>query len=71
MSDYFKQDQQDPKYLELLLELIFVYFYFNRKKELKEVYEMLRKEFTNTPSLLLVYFNVIILAKAFKLFIQS
>ena len=67
LSDYFKQDQQDPKYLELLLELIFVYFYFNRKKDLKEVYEMLRKELANTPSLLLVYFNVIILAKAFKL----
>ena len=67
-TSYFKEKKIfDLKYLELLIDFIFVYFYFNRKKDLHEIYTILKRELHNNPELLLVYFNVTILSKAFKL----
>lgn len=67
-TGYFKQIKNaDLKYIELLIDFIFVYFYFNRKKDLHEIYTILKRELHINPQLLLVYFNVTILSKAFKL----
>lgn len=35
LNEYIENDQENQLYLELLLDLIFVYFYFNRKVNLK------------------------------------
>lgn len=59
-------DVKKYAYLEILLDLVFVFFYFHRRKNLNDIYQLLRTQLNKNTQLLLTYLNFMTLSKAFK-----